>query len=93
MARKRRTYTNDEIIAFKSALSALPKLERPRVVVGANALYRELRAEINEALKRGHTLDEIATVLGGRGADITASTLKASASRRRRPPRTAAAPL
>jgi len=79
-----RTFTLKQVEAAKARLSSLP--ERPAQPKPLNLAQsiREMKSEIQTALKRGYTLEEIAQSLKDDQFDVGVPTLRAYLSRKNR---------
>jgi hypothetical protein len=77
-----KTFTLEQVGAAKALLSALP--ERPRQPKPLNLAQsiREMKVEIQAALKRGYTLEDIAQSLKDNQFDVGVPTLRAYLYRR-----------
>jgi len=79
-----KTFTLAQVEAAKARISSLP--ERPAEPKPLNLAQsiREMKSEIQAALRRGYTLDEIAQSLKDNQFDVGVPTLRAYLSRKNR---------
>jgi len=71
-----KTVEPQRIEAAKTRLRQLPEKPRTPRAVPLSQAIREIKAEVQAALKRGYTFDEIAQSLKEDGIDIGTPTLK-----------------
>lgn len=72
-----KTFTLEHVGAVKTALSALPERpQKPKALNLAQSI-REMKTEIQAALKRGYTLEDIAQSLKDNQFDVGVPTLRA----------------
>ncbi len=80
-----RTFTPAQVEAAKARLSSLPERPiQPKPLNLAQSI-REMKTEIQAALKRGYTLEDIALSLKDDQFDVGVPTLKAYLYRKNRP--------
>jgi len=79
-----KTFTLEHMGAVKTALSALPERpQKPKALNLAQSI-REMKTEIQAALKRGYTLEDIAQSLKDNQFDVGVPTLRAYLYRKTR---------
>jgi len=85
-----RTFTPKQVEAAKARLSSLPERPAQQKPLNLAESIREMKTEIQAALKRGYTLEEIAQSLKDDQFDVGVPTLRAYLSRKNRPATTGA---
>jgi hypothetical protein len=84
-----KTFTVEQVGAAKAQLSALPERpQKPKPLNLAESI-REMKSEIQAALKRGYTLEDIAQSLKDNQFDVGVPTLRAYLYRKNRSATTA----
>jgi IS30 family transposase len=84
-----KTFTVEQVGAAKAQLSALPERpQKPKPLNLAQSI-REMKIEIQAALKRGYTLEDIAQSLKDNQFDVGVPTLRAYLYRKNRAATTA----
>lgn len=89
-----KTVTPQQIEAAKRRLLALPEKPKPPKAISLSDAVRQMKAEVQAAIKRGYTFAEITGALQEDGIEVGTPTLKSYVYRgtRRRPGSTKAKP-
>jgi hypothetical protein len=73
---QREHHTNEQLQQLSEWLQALPNVEKSRPLNSRMEVVRRLQPDIQSALKRGYTHEQIADGLSGQGVRISAGTLR-----------------